>query len=302
VRQTVLEALEHEEYSFGLLVERLQLERDPSRAPLFQIMFSWQQSPLPQQPELSAFALGESGKQMEIGGLVLEPMPLDQPVAQFDLTLLMAEVGDELAGVLQYNTDLFDAATIGRLAQHFHVLLGDIVNHPRKRVVDLQLLTALDEQLLLQDLNDTIADYDEELCLHTLFEAQVKRTPNQTALVFRDQQYTYSELNRRANQLAHYLQKLGVGPEVCVGICVERSLAMVVGLLGILKAGGAYLPLDPAYPKERLDYMLADSETRVLLTQSDLAVGLTTDVQRVCLERWTDSAGEPEQNPSSDVS
>jgi natural product biosynthesis luciferase-like monooxygenase protein/FkbM family methyltransferase len=300
VRQTVLEALEHEEYPFGLLVERLQLERDPSRAPLFQIMFSWQQSPLPQQPELSAFALGESGKQMEIGGLVLEPMPLDQPVAQVDLTLLMAEVEDELAGVMQYNTDLFDAAAIERLAQHFQVLLADIVNNPQKRVVDLQLLTALDEQLLLRDFNDTVVDYDEELCLHTLFDAQVKRTPNQTALVFRDQQYTYSELNRRANQLAHYLKKLGVGPEVCVGICVERSLAMVVGLLGILKAGGAYLPLDPAYPKERLDYMLADSETRVLLTESDLAVDLTTDVQRVCPDRWTDFAGEPEENPSSE--
>jgi len=300
VRQTVLEALEHEEYPFGLLVERLQLERDPSRAPLFQIMFSWQQSPLPQQPELSAFALGESGKHMDIGGLVLEPMPLDQPVAQFDLTLLMAEVGDELAGVMQYNTDLFDATAIARLAQHFQVLLAGIVSNPQKRVVDLQLLTPLDAKLLLSDFNDNAADYDEEHCLHTLFEEQVKRTPNQTALVFRDREYTYSELDRRANQLAHHLRKLGVGPEVCVGICLERSLEMVVGLLGILKAGGAYLPLDPSYPKDRLDYMLADSETRVLLTQSDLTVDLTTDVQRVYLDHWKDFAGEPEENPASE--
>lgn len=300
VRQTVLEALDHEEFPFGLLVERLQLERDPSRAPLFQIMFSWQQSPLPQQPELSAFALGESGNHMDIGGLVLEPMPLDQPIAQFDLTLLMAEVGDELAGVLQYNTDLFDATTIARLAEHFQVLLAGIVSNPQKRVVDLQLLTPLDAKQLLSDFNDTLTNYDEEFCLHALFEEQVKHTPNQTALVFRDQEYTYTELNRRANQLAHHLQKLGVGPEVCVGICLERSLEMVVGLLGILKAGGAYLPLDPAYPKDRLGYMLADSETRVLLTQSDLAVDLTADVHRVYLDRWTDFAAESDENPSSE--
>jgi natural product biosynthesis luciferase-like monooxygenase protein/FkbM family methyltransferase len=300
VRQTVLEALEHEEFPFGLLVERLQLERDPSRTPLFQIMFSWQQSPLPQQPELSAFALGESGKHMDIGGLVLEPMPLDQPVAQFDLTLLMAEVGDELAGVMQYNTDLFDATAIASLARHFQVLPAGIVSNPQKRVVDLQLLAPVDAKLLLNDFNDTVADYDEELCLHALFEEQVKRTPNQTALVFHDREYTYSELNRRANQLARHLKKLGVGPEVCAGICLERSPEMVVGLLGILKAGGAYLPLDPSYPKDRLDYMLADSETRVLLTQSDLTADLTTDVKRVFLDRWADFALEPEQNPSSE--
>lgn len=300
VRQTVLEAMEHEEFPFGLLVERLQVERDPSRAPLFQIMFSWQQSPLPQQPDLPAFALGEGGKRMRIGGLELEPMRLDQPVAQFDLTLMMAEVGDELTGVMQYNTDLFDASAIARLAQHFQVLLTDIVSNSQARVVDLQLLTPFDSQLLLKDLNDTATEYDETLCLHTLFETQVKRTPDQTALVFRDQQYTYSELNHRANQLAHHLKKLGVGPEVCVGICLERSLEMVVGLLGILKAGGAYLPLDPAYPKERLAYMLADSEVRVLLTQSDLPVDLTNDVQRVCLDRWTGFAAERGENPLSD--
>lgn len=297
VRRTVLEALDHQELPFGLLVERLQLERDPSRAPLFQVMFSWHQSPLPQQPELSAFAMGESGKRMEIGGLVLEAMPLDQPVAQFDLTLMMAQLGGELAGVMQYNTDLFDAAAIARLARHFQVLLADIVSNPQKRVVDLQLLAPHDEQLVLKEFNNTRIQYQEEICLHELFETQVKRSPDQPALAFRDRQYTYTELNRRANQLARYLKKLGVGPEVCVGICLERSLDMVVGLLGILKAGGAYLPLDPQYPKDRLAYMLADSEARVLLTQGHLAKDLTADVQRVCLDRWADFTTEPEENP-----
>ncbi|HEX7332372.1 MAG TPA: MupA/Atu3671 family FMN-dependent luciferase-like monooxygenase [Pyrinomonadaceae bacterium] len=297
VRRTVLEALDHQELPFGLLVERLQVERDPGRAPLFQVMFSWHQSPLPQQPELSAFALGESGKRVEIGGLVLEAMPFDQPVAQFDLTLMMAELGDELAGVMQYNTDLFDAAAIARLAQHFQVLLADAVSNPQKRVVDLQLLPPHDEQLVLKDFNSTRIHYQEESCLHELFETQVKRSPDQTALVFRDRQYTYSELNRRANQLAHHLKKLSVGPEVCVGICLERSLDMIVGLLGILKAGGAYLPLDPQYPKDRLAYMLADSEARVLLTQGNLLKDLTAYVERVCVDRWADFTAEPEENP-----
>ena len=141
IRRTVLDAMDHEDYPFGVLVERLQLERDPSRAPLFQVMFSWQQSPLPQQRELSAFALGASGNRMQIGGLALEPMPLDQPAAQFDLTLMMAEAGDELAGLMQYNHELFDAAAMARMVKQFKILLADIVSHPQKKIADLQLLT-----------------------------------------------------------------------------------------------------------------------------------------------------------------
>lgn len=298
VRQTVLEAMDHQDYPFGLLVERLQVERDSSRAPLFQVMFSWQQSPLQQKPGLSAFALGESGKRMQVGGLALEAMPLDQPTAQFDLTLMMAETGEEVSGLMQYNRDLFDATAIERLAQHFQVLLADIVAHPQKRLADLQLLTPLDQQFLLKDLNDTQTDFPEEICLQQLFEEQVERSPEHIALVFQDQQYTFREVNRRANQLAHHLKKLGVGPEVCVGICLERSLEMVVGLLGILKAGGAYLPLDPAYPPDRLAFMLADSKARVLLTQEDLLTELTGDVQRICLDTsWSKFASESKDNP-----
>jgi natural product biosynthesis luciferase-like monooxygenase protein/FkbM family methyltransferase len=298
VRQTVLEALDHQDYPFGLLVERLQVERDPSRAPLFQVMFSWQQSPFPQLRGLSAFALGESGTCMQIGGLLLESMPLDQPTAQFDLTIMMAEAGEEIAGLLQYNRDLFDTATIRRLGDHFQVLLADIVTDPQKRIADLQLLTSLEQRLLLREWNDTQTDYSEETCLHQLFEAQVKHSPDHIALVFRDQECTYEDVNRRANQLAHYLKKLGVGPEVCVGICLERSPEMIVALLGVLKAGGAYLPLDPAYPRERLAFMLADSQARVLLTQRNLPEHLSEDVRRVCLDTgWAQLAEECEDNP-----
>jgi natural product biosynthesis luciferase-like monooxygenase protein/FkbM family methyltransferase len=293
VGQTVLEAMGHQDYPFGLLVERLQVERDPSRAPLFQVMFSWQQSPLPQQRELSTFALGERGHRMKIGGLALEPMSLDQPAAQFDLTLMMAEAGDELAGLLQYNSELFDAAAMVRMAEQFKVLLGDIVCHPQKTIAALQLLTPDDEQLLLHDWNDTHTDYARASCLQQLFEAQVKRAPARTALVFQDRRYTYAEVNRRANQLAHHLQKLGVGPEVCVGICIERSAVMVTALLGVLKAGGAYLPLDPGYPQERLRFMLADSKARVLLTHDELLSELAADVQRISIDSsWTQFAGE----------
>ena len=298
VRQTVLEAMEHQEYPFGLLVERLQVERDPSRAPLFQVMFSWQQSPFPEQRGLSAFALGESGTCMQIGNLLLEPMPLDQSTAQFDLTIMMAESGDEIAGLLQYNSDLFDAATIRRLGDHFQVLLAGIVTDPQQRIADLQLLTSLEHQLLLREWNDTQTAYPEETCLHQLFEAQVQRSPDHIAFVFRDHECTYNDMNRRANQLAHYLKKLGVGPDVCVGICLERSPDMIVALLGVLKAGGSYLPLDPAYPSERLAFMLADSQARVLLTQRNLSEHLSEDVHRICLDTdWVELAEESEESP-----
>nr|QEO74685.1 AMP-dependent synthetase and ligase [uncultured bacterium] len=301
VRQTVLEAMNHEDYPFGLLVERLQVERDPSRAPLFQVMFSWQQSPVPQQRELSAFALGERGTRMQIGGLVLEPMALDQPAAQFDLTLMMGEAGDELAGLMQYNSELVDSPAMTRMVRQFAVLLADIVSHPQKKVSELQLLTREDEQLLLHDWNDTQTHYARESCLHQLFEAQVERSPDAPALVFHDRQYTYADVNHRANQLAHYLKKLGVGPEVCVGICLERSAEMVISLLGVLKAGGVYLPLDPSYPQDRLRFMLSDSQTGVVLTQDGMLHDLSEDVHRVSLDSsWLRFAGESEENPTSE--
>ncbi|HIP97643.1 MAG TPA: amino acid adenylation domain-containing protein, partial [Anaerolineae bacterium] len=318
MHQTVLTALEHGDYPFPLLVERLQPTRDPSRSsPLFQVVFSWQKTTrLVVSQNMTSFALGEAGRRLELGELLLESLALEQRVAPFDLLLLMAEAGGELVAAVEYNTDLFDAVTIQRLLGHFQTLLESIVADPNQRISTLPLLTEAEQRQLLVEWNDTTTDYPQDQCIHELFETQVERTPEATAVVFEKEQLTYGELNRRANQLAHHLQKLGVGPETLVGICVERSPEMIIGLLGILKAGGAYVPLDPDYPRERLVFMLEDARVPILLTQSHLLERLevkrkTQDVKRstqyairdtLCLDAdWETIAQESAENPTSGV-
>ncbi|PSB55840.1 non-ribosomal peptide synthetase, partial [Chamaesiphon polymorphus] len=219
------------------------------------------------------------------------------------LTLSMSETPEGLVGDWEYNTDLFDAATIERMAGHFENLLSAIGSNPHQLVSEISLLSAAERQQLLVEWNQTASQYPDDKCIHHLFEAQVEKTPDAIAVVFEDEQLTYQQLNQRANQLAHHLQSLGVKPEVLVGICVERSLAMVVGLLGILKAGGAYVPLDPSYPPERLSYMLADAGVEVLLTQQDLLASLPAHSARlVCLDTdWDSIARASATNLSSDV-
>ena len=199
-----------------------------------------------------------------------------------------------------YNTDLFEAGTIARMLANFQTLLEAIVSDPEQRVSDLPLLSETERQQLLQwNVNKT--DCLQDLCIHQLFEAQVERTPDAIAAVFETEQLTYGELNRRANQLAHHLRALGVGPEIPVAVCMERSLEAVIGLLGILKAGGVYVPLDPAYPKERLAFMLKDAQVLVLLTQERLVAELPElDAKVICLDSgWETMARESEDNPSS---
>src|SRR4029450_370496 len=174
-----------------------------------------------------------------------------------------------LRGSLQYSTDLFDAATIAQLTGHLQTLLEGIVGNPEQRISHLPILTQAGEHQLLVE-SDTQRDYPKDKCIHQLFETQVEKSPDAVAVTFEDQRLTYRELNARTNQLAHYLQELGVGPEVLVGICMERSLEMMIALLGILKAGGAYVPLDPEYPQERLAFMLEDAQPAVLVTQERL--------------------------------
>ncbi|HEY6169554.1 MAG TPA: amino acid adenylation domain-containing protein, partial [Verrucomicrobiae bacterium] len=255
VRQTALDAYAHQDLPFEKLVEALQLERDLSRSPLFQVMFVLQNEPL---------------RPLELAGLKLTPLPVHSGTAKFDLTLSMEETTTGLAGYVEFNTDLFDTETITRLLGHYQTLLEAIVADAGQRISQLPLLTETERNRILVEWNSTRAEFPNDKCVHQLFEEQVERTPDAVAVVFEDEQLTYRELNERANVVAHELRGLGVGPDVRVAICVERSLEMMTGLLGILKAGGCYVPLDPAYPKERLAFMLEDAQVPVLLTQDAL--------------------------------
>jgi amino acid adenylation domain-containing protein len=255
VRQVCLEAYAHQDVPFEQLVDVLQPERNLSQTPLFQVMFVFQNTPT---------------ENLALTNLSITPFATEHVTAKFDLTLSMTETAQGLSGTFEYNTDLFNADTITRLVGHFKTLLASIVTNPAQSVAELPLLTEKEKHQLLVEWNNTAVAYPQEQCLHQLFEGQVEQSPDSIAVVFEDKQLTYQELNIKANQLAHHLQALGVKPEVLVGICVERSVEMVIGLLGILKAGGAYLPLDPAYPMTRLVFMLEDAKVKVLLSQSSL--------------------------------
>jgi amino acid adenylation domain-containing protein len=283
VRKVSLEAQANQELPFEQLVQELQPDRVLSHTPLFQVMFVFQ------EPILQA---------LELPNLTLQPLLADSGVAKFDLTLFVEDTEQGLTGAIEYNTDLFRPDTITRMLGHFQTLLASIVANPDQRLSELQLLTDAEQHQLLVEWNDTQTDYPQDKCIHQLFEEQCLRTPDAVAVVFEDQQLTYRELNNRANQLARYLQQLGVQPDVLVGICVERSLEMVVGLLGILKAGGAYVPLDPAYPKERLAFIFQDAQVPVLLTQQRLLEKLPESQTRfVCLDTdWANIAKQSQQN------
>ncbi len=302
-RRTALSAFANQDYPFAGLVERLQPVRDPSLTPLFQVMFSLQKTPLSGESSLALLALGKAGGRFQLGELTVEPMALERFVAPFDLTLMMAEDDDVIAASLQYNTDIFNAATISRLARNLEVLLDAVAGDPRRSLSQLPVIADSERDFLLKRCNQTGRDYQIDSTLHQFFERQVERAPHATALVFEDRQMTYQELNRRANKLARYLRRLGAGPEVIVAISVERSLEMVIGLLGILKAGAAYLPLDPGYPEPRLRYMLEDSGARLLVTQKRLLTTLLVEqAQVVCLDSdWEIIAQEPEENLRSGV-
>lgn len=264
VGKTVKEGQKHQHYPFSLLAEQLQQQRDPSRSPLCQVGFAWQAQ--------RWYELTENSLHSQEQVLQMEPYLIGhQRGAHLDLNLMVMEAEGVLQLCWQYNTDLFDATRITQMASHFQTLLAGIVANPQQPISQLPLITEVEQHQLLVEWNNTHVDYPQDLCIHQLFEQQVERNPDTVAVVFENQQLTYGELNCRANQLAHYLQSLGVGADVLVGICVERSLEMLVGLLGILKAGGAYVPLDPEYPQERLSFMLADTQAKVLLTQQPLA-------------------------------
>ncbi|MEG4574238.1 amino acid adenylation domain-containing protein [Microcoleus sp. N3A4] len=282
VRGVVLEAYDHQHLPFEKLVEALHPERNLSCTPLFQVALVLEHEPT------SAVIL----KDLTIN--LSEPG--ENHTAKLDLSLSLYKTEQGLTGAFEYSTDLFNATTIARMIEHWQTLLAGIVANPEQRLSDLPLLTAIEQHKLLVEWNQTEQDYSQNLCIHQVFEEQVEQTPNAVAVIFKEEQLTYRELNARANRLARHLQTLGVGPEVLVGICMERSLEMIVGLLGILKAGGAYVPIDPAYPSERIAYMLDDSQLPVLLTQQKLVASFPEHQARVvCLDSdWQEISAMPE--------
>jgi natural product biosynthesis luciferase-like monooxygenase protein/FkbM family methyltransferase len=296
-RPVVLAAYEHQDFPFALIAKRLQPERDPSRSPIFQAMFILQKAQRPELSRLAGFALGEGEARVPWAGLELESIRLGFRPAPFDLTLSMAPISMSeeggLAGSLQWNADLFDRATAERLAGHFVTLVQGIVAAPERPIDALPLLSAGEAAQLLRDWNDTALGLTEEaeeaeevgeVWIHRAIERQAAAHPDAPALACGAESATYRELDTRANQLAHRLRDLGVRPEARVGVCLERSLDMVVALLAILKAGGAYVPLDPAYPRERLDFSLADAGIEVLLTRERWARSFRSPVRAVLLD------------------
>ncbi len=281
VRRTALDAYAHQEVPFERLVDELRPERDLSRTPLFQVMFVGQNAPLKR--------LNLSGQP----GLALEPREVDLGTARFDLALSMGEADGGWLGIWKYSTDLFDAATMQRMAGHLESLLAAAIAEPDRPIALLPMLSEAERRQVVEVWNDTVAPFPDQATLHGLFEEQVRRTPAAVALEYGGQQLTYEDLNRRANRLAGHLRGLGVEADTLVGIAAERSIEMVVGLMGILKAGGAYVPVDPSYPQDRIAYMLDDSGVSVLLTQSHLKLPAT----RAALVRLDEGEWEAGEGP-----
>jgi amino acid adenylation domain-containing protein len=275
VREVTLGAYSHQDLPFEKLVEELHPQRNLSHHPLFQVVFGFENAPM---------------SALELPGLVPSFINIDFKTTRFDLELHLWKCSEDfrslwganwehsegIRGVMVYNTDLFDKATISRILKHFKTLLESIVSHPEQSIANLPLLSEGELHQVLVEWNNTHADYSQDKCIHQLFENQVKQNPDAIAVIYEETRHgaslhmTYRDLNIRSNQLAHHLQKLGVGADVLVAISVEPSPEMIVGLLGILKAGGAYVPLDPNYPQERLNFMLEDAQVPILLTQEKL--------------------------------
>ncbi|MEH2296968.1 amino acid adenylation domain-containing protein [Nostoc sp.] len=298
VKEVTLGAYAHQDLPFEKLVEELHPERNLNRNPLFQVVFALQNAPM---------------SALELPSLTLSPLPFETETTRFDLEFhlwepntqngLWADSSEGISGFVIYSTDLFDDATITRMLGHFQILLSGIVADPEQRIAQLPLLSESELDKLLVGWNNTRLDYPQDKCIHQLFENVAEQNPDATALVLEDKQLSYKELNIRSNKLAHYLKKLGVKAEVLVGLCVERSFDMVIGMLGILKAGGAYVPLDPSYPSERLNFMLEDAQVSVLLTHKRWIKGLGNhNSQVICLDNdWEIITQELEDNLPSQV-
>lgn len=284
VRDTTLAAYEHQDLPFERLVEALQPERSLSHTPLFQVLFNYHNAPR---------------TQLTLPDLRVERLPLESDTAKFDLSLAVVDTAEGIRATFNYNIDLFNPETIQRMAGHFVTLLEGMVANPHQPIADLPLLTKGEIQQI-ESWHGTTAVYPPPSSVQELFEAQVMQTPENTAVTFEGESYTYAELNRRANQLAHHLQQLGVQPDSRVGLFVERSLDILVGMLGTLKAGGAYVPIDPIYPPDRIRFMLEDVGAPILLTQAALLPALPDlgGITTLCLDAdWPTIAQNSASNP-----
>jgi amino acid adenylation domain-containing protein/non-ribosomal peptide synthase protein (TIGR01720 family) len=268
VRQVTLDAYTYQDLPFERILDELSIERSLSYSPLFQVMFVLQNTPM---------------EKIEVSGLTWTPIELDNNTAKFDLTLTIEETEQGIDGVFEYNTDLFEAATIHRMAGCFRTLLAAVVEMPEKSVSELPLLSKAEQKQLLVNWNDTQTDYPKDLCIHQLFEIQAAKTPDAVAVVYEEQLLTYLELNDRSHQLAYILQHQGVITETLVGLCVDRSLDMIVAMLAILKVGGAYVPIEPTYPQERIAFLLEDTRLNLILTQNQY-ISQFSNVKCICLE------------------
>jgi amino acid adenylation domain-containing protein len=284
VRSTAVEAYDHKNIPFEKLVEELKPERDLSRNPIFQVMFALQNTPR---------------QNLQVPNLTLGRYKVETGQAKLDLFMSVEENPEGLRIWAEYSTDIFRADTIQRMLGHFKTFLEAAAADPDQAVSLLALLNPDEEHRVLTVWNETQADYPQDLCFHQLFEMHASRSPEKVAVVYGDQSLTYSELNRDANQLAHYLQECGVGSESLVAICLERSLQVLVAMLGVLKAGAAYVPLDPAYPKERVDFVLEDAGIAAVLTQQSLLDQVREPGRRlICLETdWNTISRQNDSNP-----
>jgi non-ribosomal peptide synthetase component F len=289
VRQTTLGAYQNQDLPFEQILDALKIERSLSRTPLFQIVFSFPNAPVPP---------------LELPGLEGERVRVETARSNFDMTFTIVEQEDDLSGYVEYNTDLFNVGTIQRFVKSYQTLLEAAVANPEQKIAVLSPLTPDDEQQLQARSAAAGCEYAIENCIHHIIEEQVRDNPHSIAVAWQDGHLTYDVLNRRANQVAHFLQSLGAGPDSLVGICMDPSPEMIVSLLGVLKAGAAYVPFDPAYPRERLAGMLEESRVSFVLTKARLLANLPDDDKRfVCVDGdWHRISSESELNPTASVS
>ncbi len=283
VRETTLEAYMHQDVPFEKVVDAVQPQRDMSHSPLFQVMFTLQ---------------NVAKQAQSVEGLALRSIELDTGISTFDLTLILFEGAEGISGAFEYNTDLFKANSIARMVEHFQLLLEQIADRPSAKISELSILTPAQERMILDEWNNTDRDFPKDKCIHELFEAQADRSPEAIAVIYQDRALTYRELNERANQLAVALRKAGVHSDVPVGLCLNRSPELIVGILGILKAGGCYVPLDPKYPADRLALMIEDANLSLIVTQQSLTRSLDGHrVKTICLDNeWSAISENPRSN------